>query len=145
MPALAWRCWGKPWKISISIAGRRGRDLNPGPPEYEEGVLSTRLRRSVELKKSNPKKLRNHIRILWHFWGYRIWNIFRGVIYFSPCSKWASKFRYYIPELLFVPDFNTGTYQYIICPFLSFNFFFWRYILVSIYKFSFKTLVLERI
>jgi hypothetical protein len=25
-------------KPSISIAGRRGGDLNPGPPEYEAGV-----------------------------------------------------------------------------------------------------------
>jgi hypothetical protein len=33
-------------KPSIRIAGRRGRDLNPGPPEYE-GVLATRPRRSM--------------------------------------------------------------------------------------------------
>jgi hypothetical protein len=26
-----------------------GRDLNPGPPEYEAGVLTTRPRRSVNL------------------------------------------------------------------------------------------------
>jgi hypothetical protein len=33
---------------SITIAGRWGLDLNPGPPEYEVGVLTTRLRRWVE-------------------------------------------------------------------------------------------------
>jgi hypothetical protein len=27
-------------KTSIRIAGRRGRDMNPGPPEYEAGVLT---------------------------------------------------------------------------------------------------------
>jgi hypothetical protein len=27
-------------KTSIRIAGRRGRDLNPGTPEYEAGVLT---------------------------------------------------------------------------------------------------------
>jgi hypothetical protein len=33
-------------KTSIRVTGRRGRDLNPRPPEYE-GVLTTRPRRSV--------------------------------------------------------------------------------------------------
>jgi hypothetical protein len=32
----------KPRKISVRIVGRWGRDLNLGPPEYEEGVLTTR-------------------------------------------------------------------------------------------------------
>jgi hypothetical protein len=36
----------KPQKTTISIAGRRGRDQNPEPPEYEAGVLTTRPRRS---------------------------------------------------------------------------------------------------
>jgi hypothetical protein len=47
MPEFAWRDWRKPQKSSISIAGRRGRDLNPGPPEYETGVLITVPRRSL--------------------------------------------------------------------------------------------------
>lgn len=45
IPALVWRNKQnnqKPWKASRS----RGRDLNPGPSEYE-GVLTTTLRRSV--------------------------------------------------------------------------------------------------
>jgi hypothetical protein len=33
---------GKPRKTSIRIAGHRGQDLNPGPKEYEAGVLITR-------------------------------------------------------------------------------------------------------
>jgi hypothetical protein len=38
---FAWRDCENPLKTSISIAGHRGRDLNPDPPEYE-GVLTTR-------------------------------------------------------------------------------------------------------
>jgi hypothetical protein len=34
-------------KTAIRIANRRGRDLNPEPPEYEAGELTSRLRRSV--------------------------------------------------------------------------------------------------
>jgi len=37
----------KTTKTSISIARRRGPDLNPGPSEYEAGVLRTRPRLSV--------------------------------------------------------------------------------------------------
>jgi hypothetical protein len=33
----------------MSIAGRLGRNLNLGPPEYEAGVLTTRPRCSVEV------------------------------------------------------------------------------------------------
>jgi len=33
----------KTTKTSIRIAGRRGRDSNPGPPEYEAGVLTTKF------------------------------------------------------------------------------------------------------
>jgi hypothetical protein len=40
----SWRDWGKSWKISIRIAGRRGRESNPGPREYE-GVITARSRR----------------------------------------------------------------------------------------------------
>jgi hypothetical protein len=32
---------------SLNKAGRRGRDLNPGPPEYEAGVLDTLPRCSI--------------------------------------------------------------------------------------------------
>jgi hypothetical protein len=35
----------KTTKTSVTIVGRR--DLNPGPPEYEAGVLTTGTRRSV--------------------------------------------------------------------------------------------------
>jgi hypothetical protein len=49
MPTFYWRDWGKPRKISINIAGRWGRDFNPGPLEYEAGVLTTRPRRLVYL------------------------------------------------------------------------------------------------
>jgi hypothetical protein len=31
----------------MSKADRRGQDLNPGPLEYEAGILTTQLRRSV--------------------------------------------------------------------------------------------------
>jgi hypothetical protein len=41
--------------------------------------------------------------------------------------------RYTIPGLLFVPEFNIGTNQYILHPFI-FLFFFWQYILVSILR-----------
>jgi hypothetical protein len=34
-------------KEPIRIASRRGRELNPGPPQYEVGVLTTQPRRSV--------------------------------------------------------------------------------------------------
>jgi hypothetical protein len=40
----------KTTKTSISIAGRRDRDLKLGPPEYEAGVLITRPRRSALFK-----------------------------------------------------------------------------------------------
>jgi hypothetical protein len=33
--------------------------------------------------------------------------------HYNQCSKWAGMCRYNIPELLFVPEFHTGTYQYI--------------------------------
>jgi hypothetical protein len=39
----------KTTKTLMRIAGRRGRDMNPGSPEYEAGVLNTRPRRSVGL------------------------------------------------------------------------------------------------
>jgi hypothetical protein len=47
MSAFAWRDRIKPRKTLIRIAGHQGRDLNPGPPEYEAGVSTTRPRRSV--------------------------------------------------------------------------------------------------
>jgi hypothetical protein len=34
-------------KETIRIAGRRGGESNPGPPEYEVGELTARPRRSV--------------------------------------------------------------------------------------------------
>jgi hypothetical protein len=34
-------------KTPMRISGRRGQDLNPGPPEYEERVLTTRPRLSM--------------------------------------------------------------------------------------------------
>jgi hypothetical protein len=37
----------KTTKTSIRVAGRRGPESNPGPPEYEVGVLTTRPRRAV--------------------------------------------------------------------------------------------------
>jgi hypothetical protein len=37
----------KPRKTSIRIGGRQGQESNPGPPEYQVGVLATRPRRSV--------------------------------------------------------------------------------------------------
>jgi hypothetical protein len=36
-------------EISISLAGRLDRYMNPGPPEYEAGVLTTRTRRAVHV------------------------------------------------------------------------------------------------
>jgi hypothetical protein len=33
----------------------QGRNLNPGPPEYESGVLTTRPRRSGEMDKGLEK------------------------------------------------------------------------------------------
>jgi hypothetical protein len=35
------------------------------------------------------------------------------------CSKWAG-----IPKLLFVPEFHTGTYQYIVLPYIHLSFYF---------------------
>jgi hypothetical protein len=37
----------KTTKNSIRIAGRRGRESNPGPPNYEAVVLTTPRQRSV--------------------------------------------------------------------------------------------------
>jgi hypothetical protein len=42
-------------------------------------------------------------------------------------------YRYTILELIFVPEFNTGTYQYILHKFILFLFF-WRYILVPLLR-----------
>jgi hypothetical protein len=47
-PGLAWRYWGKSRETSARTAGRRGRHLNPGPSEYEAGVLTTWLTRLVK-------------------------------------------------------------------------------------------------
>jgi hypothetical protein len=44
-PSIAWRHWEQPRKSQDSRSP--SRDLNPGPPEYEAGVLTTRPRRSV--------------------------------------------------------------------------------------------------
>jgi hypothetical protein len=44
-------------KTSIRITGRRSRDLNPGPPEYDAGVLTTLPQRSVEsMREGRGKK-----------------------------------------------------------------------------------------
>jgi hypothetical protein len=42
-----WTDSEKPRKTSIKIAGRRGRDMNSGRPEYEAGVLTNQSRCSV--------------------------------------------------------------------------------------------------
>jgi hypothetical protein len=47
----------KKLKPSIRIAGRQGRESNPGNPEYDVGVLTNRPRRSVEGKKEERKSL----------------------------------------------------------------------------------------
>jgi hypothetical protein len=47
------------------------------------------------------------------------------------CSKCGPICRYTAPELIFVPEFQTGTYEYTVYRIhLSFSFF-WRYILLS--------------
>jgi hypothetical protein len=38
------------------------------------------------------------------------------------CSKWTGIYRHTVPELLFVHKFHTGTYQYILYPFILFHF-----------------------
>jgi hypothetical protein len=38
------------------------------------------------------------------------------------CSKWAGICRCIIPELLYVPEFHTFAYQYIIHPFIFFRY-----------------------
>jgi hypothetical protein len=43
----------KTTKSSVRIAGHWGQDLNPRPPEYEDGVLTTQARRSVLRKYRN--------------------------------------------------------------------------------------------
>jgi hypothetical protein len=48
-PAFAWRYWGKPRKLRQDSRSP-GRDLNPGPPEYEAGLLTTRPWRSVSIQ-----------------------------------------------------------------------------------------------
>jgi hypothetical protein len=42
LPEFSWRDGEKSRRTSVS------RDLNPGPREHEAGVLTTRLRRSVD-------------------------------------------------------------------------------------------------
>jgi hypothetical protein len=37
------------------------------------------------------------------------------------CLKWASIWRYTILELLFVLEFHTGTYQYMLYPFIFYS------------------------
>jgi hypothetical protein len=56
---LSWHSPGgteKPWKTSIRIAGRQGREINPGPSELKVGVLTTRQQRSVTNVKSFNKQ-----------------------------------------------------------------------------------------
>jgi hypothetical protein len=36
------------------------------------------------------------------------------------CSKWAGIYRYTVPELLFVPEFHSGTYESTYLPFSIF-------------------------
>jgi hypothetical protein len=36
----------------------------------------------------------------------------------TQCSKWAGICRCTIPELIFVPEFHTGSYQYILYAFI---------------------------
>jgi hypothetical protein len=45
-PGICLEELSKTTKISVGIAGYR--NLNPAPPEYEAGVSTTRLRRSVQ-------------------------------------------------------------------------------------------------
>jgi hypothetical protein len=40
---------------------------------------------------------------------------------YTQCSKWAGLYPYTITELLFIPEFYTGTYQYILYPFIFFG------------------------
>jgi hypothetical protein len=42
----------------MSIAGRLGRNLNLGPPEYEAGVLTARPRCSVEVGSEEEERER---------------------------------------------------------------------------------------
>jgi hypothetical protein len=42
-----------------------GRDLNPGPPEYESGVLTTRWRRSVRPKRRWQDNVKMDLRQTW--------------------------------------------------------------------------------
>jgi hypothetical protein len=56
-PGLILRCYPRVWlgprkntKTSVRIAGSSGRDLNPGPPEYESGD-----RRSIIWIRVSPK------------------------------------------------------------------------------------------
>jgi hypothetical protein len=51
IPAFAWRVWGKPRNISADIRSL-GRYLNPGPPEFEAGVLTARPPRSVSAEEN---------------------------------------------------------------------------------------------
>jgi hypothetical protein len=44
-----------PGKPSVRITGRQDRDLNPGPPEYEAGMLTTRPRSSVYMSYKIPE------------------------------------------------------------------------------------------
>jgi hypothetical protein len=46
IPTFAWRAWGKSRKLCRDIRSS-GRDLNPGPLEYETGLLTTRPRLSI--------------------------------------------------------------------------------------------------
>jgi hypothetical protein len=59
IPAFVWRHSETPWKPSIRIAGRRGRESKAGPPEYEAGVLTTRPQCSVT-RCQNPRHHHHH-------------------------------------------------------------------------------------
>jgi hypothetical protein len=57
IPELSMGDWEKSRKPSVRIAGRRGRDFNPTPSEYEAGVSTTRLRPSVVFALCMPKRV----------------------------------------------------------------------------------------
>jgi hypothetical protein len=57
----------------------------------------------------------------------------------NQCSKWDGMCRYTIQQLLFVPEFHTDTYRFILYPYICFHFY--DYIFVSLLRSSIPALL----
>jgi hypothetical protein len=80
------------------------RDLKSGPPEYEAGVLI--IRRCSVRTLGGLRCFHLPYMFMWRVLSYR------------QCSKWTGIYQYTIRELLSVPVCHTGTYKYILYPYM---------------------------